>query len=274
MFDRLQNSINNRFNNLGHDKKEEFLNQFIIILFGGEENTKFKLQEIKDKYIAQEERGMELLKLLNIDFFVEFIKNVPVNNMSESILAIDNLKSNKDKLLAKITNTDSLNFFFDKEKEIKELILKTFFNIDESSKEILSEKIKYEVYFSKQEIADEFGIDKKTLNNWLIMIYGKDPYFDRRKLSVPEYRDIFERMFLANNEKIIDISDNFEIYENRIVKGVFYSKSDIIELANSNHKTIYSNLSDVNKSFYKKYAKFPYSIAKSMLEDLGTDINF
>jgi hypothetical protein len=274
MFDKLQTSITSRFNNLDHDKKEKFLSQFIIILFGGVENTELKIQEIKDKYITQEERETELHKLLNIDFFTEFIKIVPVNNMSESILVIDNLRSNKDELFSKITNPDSLNFFFDKEEEIKKLLLKTFFDIDAFSKEILSEKIKYEVYFSKQEIADEFGIDKKTLNNWLIMIYGKDPYFDRRKLSVLEYRDIFERMFLANNEKIIDISDNFEIYENRIIKGVFYSKLDIIELANSNHKTIYSNLSDVNKSFYKKYAKFPYSIAKSMLKDLGTDINF
>jgi hypothetical protein len=274
MFDKLQTSITNRFNNLGHDKKEEFLNQLIMILFGGEENTEFKIQEIKDKYITQEEREKELQKLLNIDFFVEFSKIVPVNNMSESILANDIIKSNRDILLGKITNPETLNFCFDKTKEIAKLVFKTFFNIDDFSKDNLNAKIKYEVYFSKQEIADEFGIDKKTLKNWLIMVYGEDRYFGRKKLSLLEYRDILERIILANNEKIIDISDNFEIYENRIVKGIFYSKFDIIELANSNHKTIYSNLSDVNKSFYKKYAKFPYSIAKSMLQDLGTDINF
>lgn len=60
--------------------------------------------------------------------------------------------------------------------------------------------------------------------------------------------------------------------ENRLLKGLSYSKIDIVALADSNYITVYPNLSDINKIFYKKYDKFPYSIAKSMLHDLGYNL--
>lgn len=129
--------------------------------------------------------------------------------------------------------------------------------------------------YSKQEIATEFRIDKKTLTKWLILVYGYDKFKDRKKINFLEYLEIFNAFFLTEEEEKLDLNANLESVMTRLVKGATYSKSEIIELGlhtkedisrasyNIAHKALQRKY-----NYFKTYDKYPVSIANKMIEDL------
>lgn len=271
MYLKFQNLFESKITNQSTAQLEKFLIAFLTLIFGNENNAKMKVEEINKQFSTQEDKDAEFKKIINFDFFQELFKIAPMNNLSENILSIDNFEKNRELLESKIENIETLTAFLNNDKKITQLFLESIFGyaIDIENKKLLSNQLKYNVYYSKQDIAKEFNIDKKTLNNWVVMIFGKDQYYKRKKISIYEYNDIFQKVFFVKDEGFNNM--NPTQIENRLLKGLSYSKIDIVELADSNYQTIDSNLSDINKIYYKKYNKFPYSIAKSMLNDLGSD---
>lgn len=141
--------------------------------------------------------------------------------------------------------------------------------------ESLKKYIYKTIGYSKQEIATEFRIDKKTLNKWLILVYGYDKFKDRKKITLLEYLEIFNAFFLTEEEEKLDLNANLESVMSRLVKGVTYSKSEIIELglhtkediSRTSYNTAHIALQR-KYSYFKTYDKYPVSIANKMIEDL------
>ena len=156
------------------------------------------------------------------------------------------------------------------------LNLKTMsdFTMDDVKKHI-SKTITY----SKQEIASEFDIDKKTLNKWLYLIYGYDKFKDRKKINFLEYLEIFNAFFLTEQEEKLDLNTNLETLMSRLVTGSTYKKKEIIELGIDSKEEIDRSKYNIahmaiqrKYSYFKKYDKYPVSIANKMIEDLKNGV--
>lgn len=152
-------------------------------------------------------------------------------------------------------------------------------SISDYTIESLKKYIYKSICYSKQEIASEFNIDKKTLNKWLILVYGYDKFKDRKKINLLEYLEIFNAFFLTEEEEKLDLNANLESAMSRLVKGVTYSKSDIIELglntkediSRTSYNTAHMALQR-KYSYFKTYDKYPVSIANRMIEDLKNGV--
>lgn len=154
----------------------------------------------------------------------------------------------------------------------------TFLNLKSMSdfkNDYLKKHISKIITYSKQEIASEFGIDKKTLNKWLCLVYGYDKFKERKKINFLEYLEIFNAFFLTEAEEKLDLNANLESAMTRVLQGVTYTKSEIIELGinvkeeiNRSEYNIAHKALQKKYSYFKKYDKYPVSIANSMIEDL------
>lgn len=274
MFKKFQKLIESKSEELILNQDFRILSDFFILIFGSEKNAKLKIEEIQNSCKTEEEIENEFKKLFNFDFFQEMYRTIPMSNLTDLYLLENISNADKKNLGLKITNPEMLNNYLSADNKIIKTSVKAYFDFDVNieNKELLANVIKYDVYFSKQDIANEFEIDKKTLNNWLTMLFGKDPYFKRKKISIYEYNDFYNKVFDLNENELATSRNQNDFIVNRILKGAIYSKTDIIDLSSSNSKTIIDNLTELNKSNYKKYDKFPYSIAKSILNDLGHDL--
>ena len=103
-------------------------------------------------------------------------------------------------------------------------------SMSDFTKDVVKNYISKTITYSKQEIASEFNIDKKTLNKWLYLIYDYDKFKDRKKINFLEYLEIFNAFFLTEGEEKLDINTNLETLMSRLVTGPTYKKKEIIEL--------------------------------------------
>ena len=149
------------------------------------------------------------------------------------------------------------------------LIQKDFFNSIISNEELL-----IKVKFSQSDIAKEFKVDNDTLSKWFEIIYGKNIYYGRKKISLEDYLKIFNDLFLESNE-VFDVKNRLRAFLNREENGKSYSKKDVIEFGFDLDKEPtsldYSEAKNIllkDFPFYEKNEKFPYSIALKMINFL------
>ncbi|MCF2221049.1 hypothetical protein H9Q08_17320 [Chryseobacterium sp. PS-8] len=144
----------------------------------------------------------------------------------------------------------------------------------------LSRYMENKILFSQSEIAREWEIDNNTLSKWLIMIYGKNPYRGRKKLSFSEYISIYKDLFKGksdheNPQDYFLTEENIDAYSSIVFKGKTYTKQEIIEFGFSlDDEPSPRQYSEARKILLKKFPdydtvnKYPVSIANIMISVL------
>lgn len=262
---KFQELINHKLSRLTDAQKNQLALDTFIILFDTREKAISVLTEMETR-LKTPEGEAALSTLADLEFLESVMQHLHTNKLTGIIRGAKELNDSKDKLF-KDVNVDFLKMLLEKQKIISEHFLCTLFNIKEKplTTQSLSEAIKKDIYYTKEEIAAEFGIDKKTLNKWLMAISG-NKYSGRKKLEFLEYKEIFESLFLANDEDKLDIDRNFEIYFGRL--GLLSrQKSDLVEATSSDYKTLKANAEKIC-TFYPQMNVFPYCISEAIIEKM------
>ena len=218
-----------------------------------------------------------------IDF--EYLLNALITETLSQLIRNAIQKDSNQKLVKKTDlDNDELVSALEKLDDIKikvgRFVFLKVFKIKKSqrlTKDLLLNKIDKIVKISRTEIANEFGIDVKTLNNWIVEIYGNDKFKDK-ELRFSEYIDLFKKLSISLDETTIDFQNIRLHFENLFdIKNcetkLVYSKEDIVNLSDSDYKTTRNQLVRHNKlAVYEKMNLFPYSLAIMLLKDMNGKI--
>lgn len=251
-------------------------------------DSKFQsdLQEIVEhniEFISSLDQVGTTSNYVVIDF--EYLLNALITETLSQLIRNAIQKDSNQKLVKKTDlDNDELVNALEKLDDIKNKIgrfvfLKVF-KIKKSqrlTKDLLLNKIDKIVKISRTEIANEFGIDAKTLNNWIVEIYGNDK-FKGKELRFSEYLDLYVKLNISLDETTIDFQNIRLHFENLFdIKNsetkLVYSKEDIVNLSDSDYKTTRNQLVRHNKlAVYEKMNLFPYSLAIKLLKDMNGKI--
>lgn len=213
-----------------------------------------------------------LLNALITETLSQLIRNAIQTDSNQKLLMKTDLEN--DELVNALEKLD------DVKNKIGRFVFHKVFKIKKSqrlTKDLLLNKIDKIVKISRTEIANEFGIDVKTLNNWIVEIYGHDK-FKGKELRFSEYLDLFVKLYISLDETTLNFQNNqlhFEsLFDNKNfeIKSV-YTKKDIVDLSDSDYKTTRNQLVKHNKlAVYEKMNLFPYSLAIKLLKDMNGKI--
>ncbi|WP_366183269.1 hypothetical protein [Flavobacterium ovatum] len=273
MFKQFGANYLKRFETLPLEKKEEMFNNILNTLYGGENELKVHLTALKEQSKSDEEISDILMKEINLDFYLRLSEIVQLGGIMDIIQLESKLHEHRNELFSLVTNPKGLERMFQIQKQLAEYQIKTLFNIDlegktrEESKELL----KVILYTTKENIAKEFGISKKTLIKWLKNSFGERFERPDRKIAMNEYKEIFEAFFLSDDE-VLDLNNDLGKYIRRMNKGVNFNKSDIAFLCDSDVKTQKANLMKI--ALYSSANIFSYSVAKEFASRMGCELDF
>lgn len=266
MFSKLNNFLVSELNSIVKDSKFQL-----------------ELQEIVEDdiaFISSLEQVGATSNYVVIDF--EYLLNSLITETLSQLIKNAIQKDSNQKLVKKTDlDNDELVNALEKLDDIKNKIGRfVFFKVfkikksQRLTKDLLLNKIDKIVKISRTEIANEFGIDAKTLNNWIVEMYGNDK-FKGKELRFSEYLDLYIKLNISLDETTIDFQNNRLHFENLFdIKNsetkLVYSKEDIVNLSDSDYKTTSKQLVERNKiSFYKKMNLFPYTLARKLLERMN-----
>ena len=189
------------------------------------------------------------------------------------------LSSNKKlQVLLNRVSDEHLNlldeFYFKKKRFVKDV----FYDLLDLHK--LEEEAMKKKLFStnKTKISKEFGVDIKTFNKWLELLFN-DRFKGVRKIYFDEYVEIFSALFLAKDEEL-DLIEYINVYKRRLTEGMRFRKKDIVKYTNEDSPLDISTLLKIQKEqlgsneFYSFTDIYPYSITKLLVEELGDEIDF
>lgn len=228
-------------------------------------------------FVSDEEFKFLLDGYLDVyDFLQElFSAFEEVKNITNFITFFESNKSELKRLFLKIPKKQLLNFinFYDKNEKKFITVAKQIFGVNKLDKEILNK------FFttSKQNISDEFLIDKKTLNKWLQELFG-NRFSGRKKIYLPEYIEIYNTL-IDEPKEYLDIVDFPKILK-RIHKGMSFNKTFIAFLTNFGTENDKSTLLKIQKEglnnfpIYNSINKFPYSLMRKLTVELGEELDF
>lgn len=247
--------------------KEEELADFLF-------NNKESLQTEKDINIFFESNFPLIL------FFKLLSKELKeIDYLTDCISIQSSLQSNEKlkELVVKIPEEHwgvMDEFFYQNMEEIKEVAFDKL-GLLGLEKEVIKKKL---FSTTKRNIAVEFGVDIKTLNKWLVILF-QDKFNGERKIYYKEYVEIFKALFLAEGEDL-DLAEHMSTYKTRLDKGLNFRKKDIAEYINEGSDLDISGLLKIQKEqlrdneSYNFTNVFPYSIMKVLVEELGDEIDF
>jgi len=267
MFDKLKDGVN-----IPEETVNNFLDDFLIALYGSKEDAINELNKLKDGDYISDDNLAKLLKVPTLD---------TINDITETLIG-------NNGILNSVKNINSLNDICEEssknmpQEEIPEILnvidaLETvsqktmpITNNERYAFKVLEKKFSFKIKFSKEEIARELGISKKLFNKFLSEFYG-NKFNNKRKLSFIEYIDIIRTFSLKKDEDTIFIHDNLQTYINRIEAGIIFKKKDLIDIDHSNYKRLKADLEKMYP-IYSKLDKFPFSIAAEFMEHLEKNI--
>lgn len=251
-------------------------------------DSKFQLelQEIVEydiEFISSLDQVGTTSNYVVIDF--DYLLNALVTETLSQLIRIAIQTDSNQKLVKKTDlDNDELVSALEKLDDIKNkvgyVVFLKVFKIKKSqrlTKDLLLNKIDKIVKISRTEIASEFGIDGKTLNNWIEEIYGNDKFKDK-EIQFSEYLDLFVKLHISLDETELNFQNNQLHFESLFDKKNFeikslYTKKDIVDLSDSDYKTTRNQLVKHNKLVvYKKMNLFPYSLAIKLLKDMNGKI--
>ncbi|WP_157730241.1 hypothetical protein [Tenacibaculum jejuense] len=245
------------------------------------EGDKTRLAEFFYNNINSLETIEKVDVLLENNFPLLFLFKLLSKRMTEASGIVDLIKLSSDKKLQDLVSEipkEHWNVFDDFYLKNKESF-RNFFLSELKILNLEEEIIKKKLFSTnKTNIASEFGVDIKTLNKWLNILFN-DRFKGVRKIYYDDYIEIFKALFLAKGEKL-DFSKNINIYRKRLSKGLKHRKKDIVKYTNEGSSLDVSTLLKIQKeelsknNYYLFTDVFPYSITKLLVEELGDEMEF
>lgn len=260
----------------------EKLNQFLF----SKVNSSYSQEEltilVNKLYQHQKSKPEHISYLIEDDFksfAINFIKNLTDEQKDDFEKLSIPRKGLFNSLFHSITGLYQL-VNKNKKTEQGKVFLVRFHILNEIHKELITtmqDKGKLEIFkFSQTDIANEFEVDKKTLDKWLYLVNLKDIFFGRRQLSFNEYSEIFKKLFVESDEDF-DLKNKFNDYHVRFQETKTLSKKDIIRLGfqlidtpkSKDYDRAYEIIQE-NKDFdfYPEIDKYPYAIAIKLIKYL------
>ncbi|WBX77870.1 hypothetical protein PG911_06345 [Tenacibaculum ovolyticum] len=280
MFGKIIEKIDKQFlHKIDSEAFPLIIKELINLLFDGNyEKVNEKLEELEKTSLNDEE------------IVYGFICQFPILELFKEISGVIKNSSNITDLINQVCyNEENIISIF--QRVPKEQLLKLVNIYDENIESIksfftdifnLGEFEKREItriFFktTKQEIADEFNVNKRTFNKWLKEIFG-NRFDNQRVIFIHEYIEIFNAL-VDENKEYLELTD-FNKIKGRLDEGTSYDKKRIAYLTNEGTdkdsstllKTQKENLEDIK--FYKKLDKFPYSLTKIIIDRLGDELEF
>ncbi|WP_271407326.1 hypothetical protein [Tenacibaculum soleae] len=248
------------------------------IYFEGDENN---FIEFIKKNSKENQTDKDVNLIIERDFPLLYFMILLSEKLERSSGFTSIIKLSSDTKLKEVFNRvpkehwDVFDKFYSENKETIKEVVYDVLGIDKLEKEVVKKKL---FSTSKTNIANEFGVDIKTLNKWL-KVFFNDRFKGLRKINYEEYVEIFQALFLAEDEEL-DLVENINTYKKRLSKGLKYRKKFIAEHTNEDSPLDVSTLLKIQKEqlgdieFYNFTDVYPYSIAKLLVEKSGDEIGF
>ncbi|WP_417800023.1 hypothetical protein [Tenacibaculum sp.] len=268
------------------EKEEELLlliplipRVLIIVLFDGDyKKAEEKFEEMEKASLNDEEIIHGFLQQFPVlELFKEVFEVIKKSyNISDFV---HQLSKNEEKIISLFERVPKEQFLklaklYSENRVIIESHITDFFGLDIVEKE---EVVKIFFKTTKQEIADEFNVNKRTFNKWLKELFG-NRFDNRRIIYIHEYIEIFNT-FIDDGKEYLELSD-FNKIKKRLDKGTSFDKKRIAYLTNEGTSKDSSTLLKIQREnlgaieFYKRMDKFPYSLTKKIVEKLGDELDF
>lgn len=277
MFDNIFTKIPDYEKFKSNPNNLKLLEDFIIFIFFNDDRkiAEIEIKKLRKQVNSDEEFWVLFLKKYKFpDIFRSFSELAAMSNISSVISTVASVQD-KSKEVKDYSDKNKyiLERFANYYKLRQNDILKVLSNqLDIPQKNVNEKNLKTNLFYTcKQSISDEFGVNKRTFNKWLEMSGLGEKYKGKRKINFDEYIEIFTTLFISENEEF-DITNNVQIYRNRIKKGMKFNKSDITYLLDSDLKTQKDNLKKIEE--YNFTDVFSYSTSKLFIEKMGGEINF
>ncbi|MEE4001399.1 hypothetical protein V1T75_13725 [Tenacibaculum sp. FZY0031] len=268
------------------EKEEELLlliplipRVLIIVLFDGDyKKAEEKFEEMEKASLNDEEIIHGFLQQFPVlELFKEVFEVIKKSyNISDFV---HQLSKNEEKIISLFERVPKEQFLklvklYSENRVIIESHITDFFGLDIVEKE---EVVKIFFKTTKQEIADEFNVNKRTFNKWLKELFG-NRFDNRRIIYIHDYIEIFNT-FIDDGKEYLELSD-FNKIKKRLDKGTSFDKKRIAYLTNEGTSKDSSTLLKIQREnlgaieFYKRMDKFPYSLTKKIVEKLGDELDF
>lgn len=268
---KLQTLVHARMLKLTEVQQVELFEKSLIYLYGSEDAARNQLKQISESSKTPSEFEDAFNREFNVKFLSMLFTPLLTTNLSALIKGAKELEDSVERLAPHITNPTMLQSQLNEQLNIGQLVFKMIFDLADKpvTKETVVESIKNLIYFTKEEISNEFGVDKKTLGKWLDAVGMGEKYFGRKKLNILEYVEIFSALFLASSEQKLDLNKHFEYYFSRL-NQMAYKKEDLVQLTGSDYKTLREN-SEKSIPAYNELNIFPYHIAMAIMQKMGEE---
>lgn len=212
---------------------------------------------------------------INVNSKLEVEKLLNLSNISELFEMIDDLiqvvKSNQDFIFIFFKIFVLIKVFF---LSIISLQNKKLTYYKDDIVLFFNNKIQY----SQTAIAKEWEIDNDTLSKWFSVVYGTNPFENRKKINLSEYIQIFKDFFIkkehvSENESSFMVMDELLGFYNSVaIKGKTYYKKDIIEEGFDLNDDIKPKHYEQAKyilskkfDYYNSMNKFPFKLADELI---------
>src|SRR5690606_19826696 len=157
---------------LSEEEIVKYLEQILIITYGSEDLARARFEEIASKAKNPIELDFLINEELNTEASNTLLRMFKGENISGLINDFNTIAISHESITTKISNPHFFELLLEKQKEIAELTFQTLYHLPgELSREEMAVAMLPDFYFTKQEIASEFGVDKKTFNKWLEIIF-------------------------------------------------------------------------------------------------------
>lgn len=259
--------ILNRFMKLSETQKMELFIQLLKRI--GKNDQEINI--IKQQFLTETNLN-ELNETLYRDFNLNFLEDIIMQfiefqNMSDIVKNLKNIKIDE----SKITNDKTFqNFISNQDDPSLRLSFLLKKDISKSSKSQVYDLLQKLFTINKEQLSQEFDVNKRTLNKWLKYFFGQK-YSGNRKIYLDDYVVIFKTFYLLDNENMKG-EDLYKLIQKRIISGPSYFKNDIASYVGSNLVTQKNNVEQLY--FYNYFDKFPYSLAQQIACKMGEPLKF
>lgn len=263
------------FNILSNEKNSDIGRKIIFemckIRYGGYEKAIQEIDKLSKNGVLDEQGYEELMKQIIMDKFLYVFNIEDSSNKFKGIVWMARLVIGAKERLIKIYPE------LDNDQRILiEKYINAIQNLDNNIKFIFPgytqktlhrlglKKLKY----SKNDISEDIGINKRTLNKWLKHYYNTK-YDNIRKVTFKTYFNIISKFTLKEDESLSFIKDNSDIYLNRLDSDLINNREDLIKtegLDDLNYKSLKENLK--LQGLDSDMKKIPFSLKESFIKKI------
>ncbi len=244
----------------------------LIVRFGSKEKAKLIVEGLAPTGVFGDDAFRELLRLSYLDSFIYLIKPIAeAKGLIELMRAASQFKARTQDVLRNMPDDEKEAYkrymgFISKDNAVLDYLPKRRTRL---TIRMLMSLIGDSHITSKEKLATELTIDKKTLNKWLHHFYGRK--FDaKRKITFKEYIDIMLKFSLKDSENREWISENLANYSSRLDNDLVHNRRSLLddeELQGLNYKSLKENL--VLQGLDTGLKRIPFSVKEMIIQKLS-----